>query len=431
MTDKVRPPDDWNTEDDGEIDDDFLFHLYQGGEFLRSDRIAEAKEHLEKALQLKPTNPRGQNMLGLVYFKLGLFAQAIDVYQGLVTRYPDDPTLRVNLAMVFLKAESLDAAEKQLRAALATSPDHTSAHRYLGLVLVRRGQADEARGHLEAAGVRNLDRLLAGDGEAEPRRGEIEAANRRALSAVAEQGFHALEEKDVPFRAVGKQPAPPTGEPVADGVEAWSTLDATRALAPAPEVGAPGQGARLFRVERGQLAVDAPGPVYTRLAGLQWLRGQADFGPVRKRFAGKDTKHPFDRGERAMVRAAGPTRLAFLAGAGETFSPLRVERDSGYFVEQLVFAFSDTTSWENGRLPSAKGEGLPIFHLFGAAELVLCCPGEVTRQRLLGEERFVLRADRLVGWTGNLVPRLYEGEPPWPGGLWIELSGGGEVLLLG
>ncbi|HOX46356.1 MAG TPA: tetratricopeptide repeat protein [Myxococcota bacterium] len=430
MTDKPSVTLDWNTEEEGEIDDDFLFHLYQGGEFLRTDRIAEAKEHLEKALVLKPSNPRGQNMLGLVYFKLGLFAQAIELYQGLVKRYPGDPTLRVNLAMVHLKAEALDAAEEQLRSALEADPEHVSAHRYLGLVLMRRGQAAAARPHLERAGVRNLDRLLASEeDDQEPRREVAETTQRRALAAVADQGFRELEEKETPFRAVGKQPSPPPAAPVADGVEAWSTLDASRAAAAAPTPGGPAP--RVFRAEGGQLEVDAPGPVFSRLVGLQWLRGQAEFEPVRKRFAGKETKHPFDRGERGVVLAKGPARMSFLAPTGERFSILRVEREPGYFLEQLVFAFSESTSWENGRLPAPKGEGLPIFHLFGAAELVLCCQGDVVRQRLLGDERFALRASRLVGWTGNLVPRLSDGEPPWPEGLWIELSGSGEVLLLG
>jgi hypothetical protein len=431
MTENPRENEAWVDEDEGEIDDDFLFHLYQGGEFLRADRIVEAKEHLEKALELKPANPRGQNMLGLVYFKLGLFPQAVELYQGLVRRYQDDPTLRVNLAMVHLKAEELDQAESQLRAALQFSPDHLSAHRYLGLVLVRQGKASEARGHLERAGVRNLDRLLDPAEAEEPgaeRQAEVESANRRALAEVAELGFQELETRDVPFRGVGlgvaSAPASQTdGEP-----ETWQALDAHLSTAAGSS---PSSAERLFRLQDGRLHIDSPGRVYTRLVGLDWIQGRCDFSAVKKRFAGKETRHPFDRGERAMVATSGPVRLGLSSPTGEAFSLIRLARDPGYFVEPLVFAFSDTTAWENGRLPASKGEGLSIFHLFAEAEVVLCCAGPVRRQRLIGDERVLLRANRLVGWIGNLVPRLAEGEPPLPEGLWIELTGGGDVLLVG
>ncbi len=71
---------------------------------------------------------------------------------------------------------------------------------------------------------------------------------------------------------------------------------------------------------------------------------------------------------------------------------------------------------------------MPIFHSSGDAPVVICCPGEFVRRRLEGEHRVRVRTSKLIGWSGDLTPRLLEGEHPLPDELWIELSGDGEIL---
>ncbi len=61
---------------------------------------------------------------------------------------------------------------------------------------------------------------------------------------------------------------------------------------------------------------------------------------------------------------------------------------------------------------------------------MLACQGEVQQRDLNDIQKFLIRADKLVGWTGNLIPRLIEVEPPLPQGLWLELSGQGRVLYV-
>src|SRR5580693_7853713 len=79
--------------------EDFLFHLYRGSELLYDNRPLEAKSELEHALTLEPNDPRGRGLLAVVYFRLGLHARAIGLYEALLMEQPDDSALRLNLAL--------------------------------------------------------------------------------------------------------------------------------------------------------------------------------------------------------------------------------------------------------------------------------------------------------------------------------------------
>ena len=92
-------------EDDPELADnqDFDHALTAGTESLAQGRPEEARGALEKALRYKPSNQRARNLLGLSLFKLGELERAEQIYRGLIEDHPADPTLRVNLGLVFLK----------------------------------------------------------------------------------------------------------------------------------------------------------------------------------------------------------------------------------------------------------------------------------------------------------------------------------------
>ena len=69
--------------------EDFLFHLYRGSELLQENRVLEAKEELEFALTMQPSDPKGQDLLGAVYFRLGLYPRAIQIYEIARARLPE------------------------------------------------------------------------------------------------------------------------------------------------------------------------------------------------------------------------------------------------------------------------------------------------------------------------------------------------------
>jgi len=133
-------------------DEEFLSQLYKGGELLAAGKVVEAKDHLERAFKLHPKNEKAQNLLGLTYFKLGLFDRAAEIYELLVRENPADPTLRVNLGLVYLKTNNLPRAVKEFETSTDLEPTHKKAHNYLGLALAQSGDYARAREHFVIAG---------------------------------------------------------------------------------------------------------------------------------------------------------------------------------------------------------------------------------------------------------------------------------------
>ncbi len=131
---------------------EFVAALYQGGEFLAQGNVLSAREFLERASSLEPRNEKAQNLLGLTYFKLGLFERAAAVYERLVRVNPNDPTLHVNLGLVHLKTNHLNRAITEFEAATAIDSHHAKAHNYLGLALAQSGEYERAKFHFTAAG---------------------------------------------------------------------------------------------------------------------------------------------------------------------------------------------------------------------------------------------------------------------------------------
>lgn len=130
----------------------FLEALYRGGELLQQGQVTEAREHLERAYQMRPADEKAKNLLGLAYFKLGDFVRAAEVYEALVRENGADPTLRVNLGLVYLKSNQLTRAVREFETAVELQPGHLKAHNYLGLALAQAGQYGRAREHFVKAG---------------------------------------------------------------------------------------------------------------------------------------------------------------------------------------------------------------------------------------------------------------------------------------
>src|SRR6476619_5369033 len=125
--------------------EDFLFHLYRGSELLQDNRVHEAKEELEQALHLQPRDVKGQDLLAVVYFRLGLYPRAISIYEQLRRKNPRDTALLLNLAICYLKTGQAALARRDLEALLALNPNHTRAWGYLGLACDRLGDLPEAQ----------------------------------------------------------------------------------------------------------------------------------------------------------------------------------------------------------------------------------------------------------------------------------------------
>ena len=141
--------------------EDFLFHLYRGSELLQDNRVHDAKAELEQALRFQPSDPKGQDLLGIVYFRLGLYPRAIAIYEKLVQSHPEAIEPRVNLALSYIKTGQAAAARAELERVVEQNPSHSRAWGYLGLAFQRLGDFERASHAFAAGGHDVMARRLA------------------------------------------------------------------------------------------------------------------------------------------------------------------------------------------------------------------------------------------------------------------------------
>jgi uncharacterized protein (AIM24 family) len=417
--------------DEETVDTDFVHHLVRGSELLQSGEATQARSMLERALRLQPKNQRGQTLLALSYFKLGLFDRAEEIYRALLDDHPQDPTLRVNLGLVQLKTGRSEEAAASFASALELAPGHVKAMNYLGLAFLQVRDFAGAREWFDRAGnVPMRDRAAA-------------ALAASPLRQVGEAALSVLEAREVPF-----SPPEPTLPPSADAaVTAWV---ATAPGAP-PDPQVPGlehaspdlasfsaahrlefQPAAPFAHSADGVVVEVRGEMLSRLDGLVASFGNLSFQPEFKRFRGRVTEKTFGEPARRMMRVAGHGRL-WVATLGRRFHAVEIGDEAAYFREEVLFAFEESLLFENGRVPSKYGSDLHLVHLRNRGRALLasrCVPRSVDVSK---DEPCRVPLEVLLGWHGNVAPRivaLVEAEAP--DGLplaAVELAGEGRVLL--
>jgi uncharacterized protein (AIM24 family) len=141
--------------------EDFLFHLYRGSELLQDNRVHDAKEELERALQLQPRDAQGQDLLAVVYFRLGLYPRAIAIFEQLRRKNPRDTALLLNLALCYLKTGQSAMARNALEQLLEINPVHARAWGYLGLACERIGDLVTAERAFRQGGHDQMARRIA------------------------------------------------------------------------------------------------------------------------------------------------------------------------------------------------------------------------------------------------------------------------------
>lgn len=384
-------------------DAEFVRSLHEGSDQLAAGDVPAARRALERAVELRPKDPKARGLLGLCYFKLGLLDEADGLYAGLVRENPFDVTLHVNLGLVQIKSGRHDAAIRTLEIATGLAPEHRRAQNYLGLAYAQSGNPVKAREAFLRAGsaaqVLEMDRLIA----------EANGAKRTQTA---------------PFLgALPQEPPPPEGHEAPQGAQSLAEFTrATRLFWPR---GSP------FAVDEGGVAIDFSAGIFTRVDGLVAARGDTGWIPLRKRFAGRVIDRPFGSGARQMWHATGGGQLlvsSHLDGKGRCFTAIRLEEDA-YLVEERLFAFEESIDAENGRVPG-RGLDLPLVRLRGDGHLLVVSERALRSEPIFGNESLRVPLSGLVGWTGPLTPRLlamFDG----PEGTWVELTGQGDVLLLG
>ena len=455
----------------------FLEVLYRGGELLQQGQVTEAREHLERAYQMRPGDEKAKNLLGLAYFKLGDFVRAAEVYEALVRENGTDPTLRVNLGLVYLKSNQLTRAVREFETAVELQPGHLKAHNYLGLALAQAGQYGRAREHFVKAGsdamAEKMAKALAAEARpvpVPPRPAPPPAETRVAgitqeLPIVSVSELTSRPAAPLPLTETASPPAPvpaaplPTfgnGEPAA--VQQFPAPAPAASAEPAPRTlreaakatpgdgghpavrptelttvagKLPGDGSRTFTVTPEAVRVEVRGEVLVRTAGLLGWTGVIEARAEFKRFRGRVTDKPFGWGPARMHRLVG-TGTAWLGVMGRTFLAVDLGDESVYLREDWVFGFEEPVMFENGRVPSEVAPDLDLVHLSGVGQVLLALPGPLRSTEVRHDAPVTVPLQHWVGWQGQLSPRVvalgWEGPEGTPAPA-VELSGEGVALL--
>lgn len=214
--------------------EDFLFHLYRGSELLQDNRVHDAKAELEQALSLQPSDPKGQDLLGIVYFRLGLYPRAISIYEQLIKQHPDAIEPRINLALSYLKTGQPAQARFELEKVVEQSPGHSRAWGYLGLAFQRLGDYERASYAFQAGGHDGMARRLiemAASGGALSIQPEPPAPARAELRRVAGEALAELDHGgEAPFRAAEGEASAVQTFTASPGT--WSATEPGLAIAP-------------------------------------------------------------------------------------------------------------------------------------------------------------------------------------------------------
>jgi hypothetical protein len=447
--------------------EDFLFHLYRGSELLQDNCVSEAKEELERALRFQPRDSEGQGLLGIVYFRLGMYPRAIGIYEDLIRNFPSEITPRVNLALCYLKTGQQHQARDVLEEVIQREPHHTRAWGYYGLALERLGEYPKAQAAFEKAGQPQLARRMQSraeeataaddpsdsslqhdevrlaaadavqelDGQtpfvsAREEAGELEQLRSRRWRAV-EPGEEVVPAKPRPSRPPsGQQRAagltglslPPVSEaielpppPRRPGVVEAGPPEATSpsafgspsALVAEVAVGSPDARERL--VVRGSMAlVRVEVGFAIRNDAVRAVQPDAaDFARtgLRRRVRGRPSDEPFGGAATPWTLLEGTGVVALASGHGRSVAALELGGEFVYLREARLLAFDSSARYENGRLPAPPQEPAPIVIVQLSGRGIVLVESERPLRALLvtPERRVVVRSESVAGWTGRML----------------------------
>lgn len=459
--------------------EDFLFHLYRGSELLQDNCVAEAKEELERALRMQPLDIEGQGLLGVVYFRLGLYPRAIEIYREIIRACPTEVTPKLNLALCFLKTGQPGESRDLLSDVIRQVPEHRRAWGYLGLSFERLGEYSRAQEAFERAGqptlARRMQELMTELAEvpSEPshreelRRAAADAveeldassdgsAFERAVSspeATASHGgrWQALEPGEEPLPPVSRSRRPPLSTHVADGPSAiqmprTASIPVSEAPASAPRLPTlpitPDAlvaarrleaGGRTHKTPEGLVHVSVHETFAVRSDRLRALRPELtglSGKPLKRRLRGRELDEEFGGATAGWTLLEGTGSLLLEPSSERELTLLGLGGEFVYLREARLVGFDGSLRHENGRLPAADPGPVPMVQLAGNGVLVFEARRSLRALAVSAERGVTVRAASVLGWTGRLLGQALAAEQTLPlGAGFVVFSGDGAVLV--
>lgn len=120
--------------------------FFDADEKIKQNLFAEAKEMLEKAIQLNPKHGRAHNHLGWLYeTKYQDFNKASELYQQAIQFAPEYPAGYSNYAVLLCTMERYDELEKHIKIALEVPGIYKETlYNQYAIMSERQGKFDQA-----------------------------------------------------------------------------------------------------------------------------------------------------------------------------------------------------------------------------------------------------------------------------------------------
>jgi uncharacterized protein (AIM24 family) len=421
--------------------EDFLFHLYRGGELLQDNRLHEAREELEAALHLDPRDPKVRDLLGDVSFRLGLYPRAISIYEDLARELGSNAPLTLNLALCYVKTGQMDRALELLQEIVAAHPEDARARSYLGLVRDRLGKPEAVP--IAGAARRELERL-------EPPLSWRPAASHLQEAATSDTfqdidaeitlvGMAALPRvSSLPPRASPAEPPrsarPSSGRSVRDPAKPGD------GAAEVPSLAALAHSSRLSYPAEAGVIVHPSGLVLCRVvtsfavrvsAIAQLAPGRDGFKTtaLRRRMRNRALDEALGGEDDPLLALVGNGGMALVGDGALGLLALRMDDDFLFVRETALVAFDTALTYENGRLAAFEGESVALVQLRGQGAVVLRARGALVSTEVRAEQTTICARGAVLGWAGRLLPReLSPDEAPLHAKGLIAFAGEGTVL---
>jgi Flp pilus assembly protein TadD len=129
----------------------FKAQLALGQIHLQAERIAQAREYLNRAKSLKTDSPELWNNIGGIQMAEKHFAAAAESFERALALEPDLPFALVNAGQSYAQLNRDAEAERHLRRALEINSNDAEAANQLALLLIRQERVPEAKKLLEQA----------------------------------------------------------------------------------------------------------------------------------------------------------------------------------------------------------------------------------------------------------------------------------------
>jgi len=115
----------------------------------KQDKYPEAKEHMEKAYADYPGNVNITNYLGAIYRKKENYKSAIELYNGFLSKNPNNEAILYSLAVTNFSAGKETESIKVMKDLLELNPDNADALNYIGYTYADKGvNLDEAESYI-------------------------------------------------------------------------------------------------------------------------------------------------------------------------------------------------------------------------------------------------------------------------------------------